>query len=229
MLRKKIIPVLLCAGMGPVGVAQATAVSYYMDQSNVANAPAIADGTANFLQVTIDDEGAAGYINFTVSVLPALGSLAGSNFGIEKFSFNVTSAGVLPSDSGCTPGPSCTDWLLPAGWSANTPPPPNQNDGFGKFDVEVSDGGTARQTTLQFSFASTNTLAMLLDPSANPAAEGNAYFAAHVAGFSTTDTSNNIVTSAYFGATDLLSVPVPAPLLLLGSALLSLIRFRKKQ
>ncbi len=228
MFSKKVLPALLCVGIGLAGSAQAQSVSYYLDQSNTANAPLIADGFANYLKVTIDNEGTAGYVNFTVDVQPALLSLAGSNFGIDKFAFNVTSGGILPPDCG---GPGCVGWSnVPTGWTANTPPPTNQNDGFGKYDVEVSTTGSNRLTTLSFSILSNNTLNQFLDLSANPAAEGNAYFAAHVAGFSTSNTSGGTVTSAYFGATSLIpAVPVPAPLVLLASALIPLLRFAKRK
>lgn len=216
MLRKKVLPALLCVGLGSAGVAQANSVSYFMNQSN-----ALADGV-NYLQVTIDDEGTAGWVNFTVDVLPALSNLAVSNFGIQEFAFNVVSSGVLPPDSAAQPA----TWTLPAGWSANTDPPPNQEDGFGRFDVGVSTGGSNRLSTLQFSFQSSNGLASFLDLSSNTAAQGNAYLAAHVAGFD----GPGSVSSGYFGATTLITaVPVPAPLVLLASALVPLFRLRKRQ
>lgn len=215
MLSKKVLPALLCVGLGLAGGAHAQSVSYYMNQSN-----ALADGV-NYLQVTIDDEGTAGFINFTVDGLPALSNLAGSNFGIQEFAFNVVSGGVLPPDSAAQPNA----WTLPTGWSSNTAPPPNQEDGFGRFDVGVSNGGSNRQPTLQFSFLSNEGLASFIDLSSNNAAQGNAYFAAHVAGFD----NGSGVTSAYFGSTTLTAVPLPAPLVLLASALVPLLRLRRRE
>lgn len=47
--------------------------------------------------------------------------------GIQEFGFNVVSGGVLPPDPAAQP----SAWTLPTGWSSNTAPPPNQEDGFG--------------------------------------------------------------------------------------------------
>lgn len=216
MLGNKVLPALLCVGLGSAGGAHATSVSYYMNQSNVLN-----DGV-NYLQVTIDDEGIAGFVNFRVDVLPALSGLATSNFGIQEFGFNVISGGTAPADSAEQP----SMWVLPLEWSGNTPPPTNQEDGFGQFDVAVKGSGTSRQTSLQFSFLSASSPTSFLDLSSNTAGQGNAYFAAHVAGFDSLGT----VSSGYFGATTLISaVPLPAPLVLLASALVPLFGLRKRR
>lgn len=211
----KLLPALLCVGLGSAGGAHATSVSYYMNQSN-----ALDDGV-NYMKVTIDDEGMAGFVNFRIDVLPALSGLATSNFGIQEFGFNMISGSTPPADSADQP----SMWVLPSGWSGNTPPPTNQEDGFGQFDVAVKGSGSSRQASLQFSFLSTNSLTSFLDLSSNTAGQGNAYFAAHVAGFDGPGT----VSSGYFGATTLTAVPLPVPLVLLASALVPLIGLRKRR
>lgn len=215
MFRKKALPALLCVGLASAGGAQAASVSYYMNQSN-----ALADGV-NYLKVTIDDEGTAGFINFSVEVLPALSGMASSNFGIQEFGFNVVSGGTLPPDSTAQP----SAWTLPSGWTANAAPPINQEDGFGRFDIAVRSDGSDRLTSLDFSFASTEALSSFLDLSYGNAGQGNSYFAAHVSGFD----NGAGVTSAYFGALELVPVPVPAPLVLLASALVPLIGLRRRR
>lgn len=61
---------------------QAASVRYIMDQSNL-----LSDGV-DYLQVTIDDEGVAGNINFTVETLGALDSMAQEKYGLDLFAFN---------------------------------------------------------------------------------------------------------------------------------------------
>ena len=224
MLRKSVMTALLCVGLGSTGGAQAASVSYYLNQSNVD--AALADGV-NYLKVKIDND-VAGWVRFTVDVLSPLTSIAGSNFGIQDFGFNVKPGSALPPDS--APNPSA--WVLPTGWASNTAPPPNAADGFGKFDVQPSTTGSNRPTSLQFSFQSTNALTSFLDLSndsgtSGNAIQGNSYFAAHVAGFN----APGGVTSGYFGATSLVPapVPVPAPLVLLASALVPLFRMRSRK
>lgn len=214
LVRKAVLSALLCAGLGFASGANAASVSYWLDQSN-----ALADGV-NYLRVTIDDEGMAGFVNFTVEIQPALGSLAGTNFGIQEFGYNImTPPGVLPPDSSTSPG----SWILPTGWSANAAPPTNAEDGFGQFDAAVTSSGSNRLTTLGFSLLSNNSLADFLELSSGNAGQGNVYFAAHVAGF---DTGTG-TTSAYFGG--LTAVPLPAAFLLFGSGLLGLAGFYRRK
>ena len=102
--------------------------------------------------------------------------------------------------------------------------PLNRLDGFGRFDVEVTDGGSARQDPLVFtidvagdSIASYVALSANPGNSQNPPGEGNQLFAAHVADF-TVDGSS--VTSAWFGGQT--PVPFPAAFWLFGSGVLGL-------
>ncbi len=70
---RRIYIVLAFVATAPV---HAAFVSYDLDLSNK-----LPDGQA-YLRVTIDDEGAAGAINFRVDVLDPLDSYAGRKFGI---------------------------------------------------------------------------------------------------------------------------------------------------
>ncbi len=189
--------------------AHAASVSYYLNQSNE-NA-ALPDGN-NYAVVTIDDN-TAGSITFTVTALAALTSLTPlSNFGIQEFAFNVTAANSI-ADSGTVSG----QWTLPADWSGNTPPPANNEDGFGNFEVAVAGTGSSRQSPLVFRLNGTGlTITDFAELSTGTAEQGSVFFAAHIAGFTAPGTPNS-VTSAWFGGST--PVPVPAAIWLLGSAL----------
>lgn len=185
--------------------AHAAFVSYVLDQSN-----ALSDGV-HYAQVTIDDHGTTDRLTFTVSPLAALTSIAGANFGIQEFGFNVVGLANPLADASATNA----QWELPAEWSAKVSPPPNQLDGFGRFEVSVSATGSDRQRPLSSSLFNTGlTLGSFAEFSTNVAAQGHVYFAAHVTGF---DASG--VTSAYFGGSTLTPVPLPAASWLLVSAL----------
>lgn len=219
MLRNKLLPALLCVGLGSAGGAQAASVSYYLNQSNE-NA-VLPDYVNDYLKVTIDDHDAVNLVTFTVEILPALSSLGSgsSNFGIQKFGFNLLSGDTLTSPT----------WTLPVSWSVDAVPPPSPADGFGKFDVELSkDNQGNRLSPLVFSFVSSGSVGDFVDVSSGNAGQGNVYFEAHVAGFAI---PSSAVTSAYFGGSELVTtpVPVPAPLVLLASALVPLLRWRKRQ
>lgn len=203
-----LLPLAALAG-GIATTAHAASVSYYLNQSNE-NA-ALPDGN-NYAVVTIDDN-TAGSITFTVAALPALTGLAPlSNFGIQEFAFNVSAANAI-ADSGTVVG----QWTLPAGWDGNVPTPPNNEDGFGAFEVAVAGTGSTRQDPLVFSLNGTGlTIGDFAELSTGNPAQGGVFFAAHIAGFTAPDTPSN-VTSAWFGGST--PVPVPAAVWLLGSAL----------
>lgn len=217
---------LLALGLAALlvaGAANAASISYYLDQSNttVLTDPdgVFPDGT-NYLTITFaDSTTAAGDIDVTVALLSPLTSIAGTNFGIQTFSFNSTntlSAGDiigLPSSS----------------WTVDIAPPPQQADGFGQFQVEVSDTGMDRQApTLSFSISidgdSINDYAVL---STGGAGEGDTYFAAHVAGFNDQASGDVVLTSAWFGGSTIVPEPSTALLLLGGLSGLTLWRRRR--
>lgn len=204
---KKLLSGLVLLGFTFASIAEASTVTYVLNQSNIDTA-ALPDGV-NYATVTIDDS-VANKLTFTVNLLSPLTSIAGTNFGIQDFSFNVNGNNPL-QDSGSVSG----QWTLPTSWTANIAPPPNQADGFGKFDVQVSTSGSARLTQLVFSINSTGLgPAAFAKASSNGNGQGNVYFAAHVAGFNSAGT-----TSGYFGGSSLLATPLPAAYMLLMSGL----------
>jgi hypothetical protein len=187
--------------LAPFQALHAASVSYFLDQSNT-----LADGP-NYLKVTVSD-GTGGLIDFKVETLAPLNSLPHSNFGIQEFSFNTTLAN--PPDTSLV--------NLPTGWSGNSAPPPNQADGFGAFDLNVSNGGSNRLSVLTFSInvAGDSIYNYTSAVSGGTASQGNVLFATHVAGFD--DGYGN--TSAFFGGST--PVPVPAAIWFFGSGLLGL-------
>ncbi|MGD8639613.1 MAG: hypothetical protein PVF34_03195 [Gammaproteobacteria bacterium] len=201
----------------------ATSVSYYLDQNNIdpLTGTPLTDGI-NYLMVTIDDEGAYGDINFTVETLSVLDGIAGSNYGIQGFSFNTQLlTSIYDENTNIT--------NLATNWSANLAPPPNNENGFGTFDIAVNDGGQNRLDTLTFSIAGIagdDVFTYFEDQLTNTGgvpSEGNTAFTARVAGFD--DGHGN--TSAFFAG--LTPVPLPPAFLLLASALGGLAWFRKKR
>lgn len=186
---------------------QAASVTYFMNQSNVG--PSLPDGT-DYLKVTIDDEGVAGDINFKVETLATLSSLAANKFGIDQFGFNTS---IALTDANITGEPA--NWsLLGAG----------NMDGFGGFSFrEDTNGANNRVDPLMFSITGIvgDSIDDYIGPSSGNAGEGNALFAAHVAGFD--DGAGN--TSGFFAT----PVPVPAAVWLFGSGLLGLIGIARRR
>jgi hypothetical protein len=214
----------------------AASLSYNLTLSN--GNPYIPDGTP-YAQVTIDDEGSNGLINFTVTILDSiLDDNKTSNYGLQSFGFNVSGAAALLTVDDVINLPTGTskDWSA----KANS----NQN-GFGNFDMTVV-AGERLDPTLTFS---TN---LGLDQSATDsildyvATNTDGFvFAAHISGFEdlnpldpidpidgtgecTVDEEENysagcnILTSVFVATDSLTPVPVPAAVWLFGSGLLGL-------
>lgn len=201
--------------------SSAAFVSFDLTQSDQ-----MRDG-AHYVNVTIDDNGTSGLINFHVSLLDPLrdrgdrhgvghgfdrhdrhggwryvesGRHAGSRnrIGIDEFAFNSDFNVPASSFSG-----------LPKNWKAGGAV---YVPGFGRFDESVETRSrNARVKTLDFSIAGIDwdTIESYLDPSVGRAREGNMFFAVHVAGF---DSVFRCITGVTFGGgVDPVS-PVPAPL-----------------
>jgi hypothetical protein len=195
-----ILPWMLCCLVaGPV---QAAAVSYLLDQSNEL------DDGVNYLEVRITD-GRDGAIDFAVEVLGPLATLAGDNFGIQSFGFNVVGGGF--AEAGDITG-------LSDGWFAHQG---KRMSGFGLFDITLMGKGWERLKTLRFSITGVDDdspwdYAVF---STGHGAQGHAFFAAHVAGF-----AYDCITSAYFGGSAV--VPLPPAAWLFVSGLAALLPFR---
>ena len=167
---KPTLAAALTIGLLSATASQASSV-YYLDQSNK-----LADGI-NYLQVTISDNRAPGVIDFSVKALQPLLDLAGDNFGIDKFAFNIV--------GGVSAEASDVD-LLPAGWRARDG---GRMDGFGLFDVRLKGRGNARQDPLTFSITGVDldTIQSYIDLSTGRAPQGFSLFAAHVSGLNLGD------------------------------------------
>ena len=192
-------------------VAEATTVTYYLDQSNADTV--YPDGT-NYARVDISDPGSD--IVFDVSVIPGAFT-AGTNFGFQTFGFNLAPG---------APTLLATNFLLPTGWGASAG---TQQDGFGNFDWVLSGTGGTRQSPLSFTITGVtgDLLASYFDLSSNNSGQGNQYFAGHIAGF---ETQVSDLTSAFFGGGSSTVVPLPAAawLLLSGVAGLGALARRRR-
>lgn len=189
--------------------AQAAMVSFYLDQTNAE--PFLADGT-NYLRVDVEDFGQSD-IRFTVSMLSPLTSIAETQFGIQSFGFNI-----VPDINNALTITASNVIGLPGGWSFSTDA---YQDGFGEFEINLYGSDFNEQSpTLMFYITGvagdkpTDYVAL----SQGVAPRGNQYFAAQVAGFLDQDPGAQTLTSAAFAGSTV--VPLPAPLLLLGSGLL---------
>ena len=163
---KSIVATALAVGLLSASASQATTMNYFLNQSNK-----LADGI-NYLQVTISDEGEAGVIDFSVQALQPLLDIAGDNFGIQKFAFNVL--GGIGAEAEDVSG-------LPDGWRARNG---GRMDGFGLFDIKLKGRGKNRQDPLTFSVSGVDLDSILsyVDLSHGRAPEGFSLFAAQVSG-----------------------------------------------
>ena len=190
---------------------QAAIVSYDVGFSNT-----LPDGPA-YLRVTIDDEGAAGAINFHVGILDPLDRVKGKNFGIQSFGFN---SDISLCDLQITG--------LPHKWKLTDDRNMSQ---FGRFDVMFEAPGNARVESLEFSIdgVSLDDVSSYALPSSGR--NGGFFFAAHVAGLSSSQLPH--AGSAFFagGTTSILLTPLPGAgwLLLAGLGILGIAARRKSR
>jgi hypothetical protein len=226
------IAAALLTGLFMASSSQAASVSYFLDQSNK-----LSDGI-NYLKVTIAD-GAEGSVNFTVEALDALLNIAGDNFGIQKFGFNVL--GGIAAEAADVAG-------LPENWRARNG---GRMDGFGLYDITLKGKGKNRQDPLTFSIdgVSVDSIMSYVDLSTGRSPQGFSLFSAKVSGFNFGNCDSGggkdddkkgpsggdggkggkCVHSAYFGGvTEMGTIPAPPAVWLLGTAVAGLVvrRFR---
>lgn len=214
---KKLVLASVLAGLFVVE-AHASTMTYVLNQSNIES---VMPDNVPYLTVTIQDGLTFGSdtnaVKFKVDVINSAFT-AGGNFGIQEFGFNRSTGAPTVAESNIVG--------LASGWSANTPPPNNQLDGFGRFGIKVSVPGNNRLDPLEFWITGVlnDTVASYSGLSTNAGGQGSVKFAAHVAGFNTSDKK---ITSGYFGGST--AVPVPAALWLFGSALAGLVSINRRK
>jgi hypothetical protein len=185
----------------------AASVSYFLDQSN-----RLPDGT-NYLKVTIDDEGAAGAINFHIQALEPLSALACDMSGILRFGFNGDEL-----DKNNIIG-------LPDGWKIKND---KKIDGFGKFENVLIGKKWDGQEPLSFSIVGIDGDGIFSYAESHDMGDG-VFFSAFVNGIELHrhhghgkwygDDCHRCTKGSYFGGGELAPVPVPGALWLFGSGL----------
>jgi hypothetical protein len=212
------------AGVFLVMSQQASAITYYLDNSNEEGF--LPDGPF-YASVTLTQNGSK--VDFWVDINDALFEQPDepNNFGIDAFAFN----GDFTADD--------VSSGLPAGWTASVPTTGN-SDGFGRFDAQL-DAGTTRVDPLHFTVLD----AVISDfelGSTGTAGQGNPWFAAHIAGFCQPGTggsgeqpacSDEDPTSFWVGGGNgelpPNVIPVPAAVWLFGSGLLGLVGVARRR
>lgn len=182
--------------LGFSGVAQAASMSYQMDQTN---SDILADGF-DYLTVTISDNGPD--IDFSVVVNTSEFPTPGANFGLQSFYFNY--------DPTLTVDSSNITNIMPSTWDISTDR--GAGGGFGFFEFKLAGTGQTRTETLTFTISGIDG-DTIEDYAIGYEGIGEAYFAAHVAGW-----GDNGEYSAKFATV----VPVPAAVWLFGTGLIGL-------
>jgi len=188
----------------------AASVTYFLDQSNH-----LPDGT-NYMQVTIDDEGRTGAINFQIQALEPLLALACNDFGMLKFGFN----GEELSKNNI--------FGLPDGWKIKN----DKNlDGFGKYENVLTVKNWDGQTPLSFSIVGIGGDSIFSYADSHDGGDG-LFFSAFVGGSEGNrhhwhgkwlrENCHRCSVGAFFGGGAVTPVPAPAAVLLFGSGLAGL-------
>ena len=170
-----------------------TSGSWTLSESNT-----FADGV-NYGSVKIVADDVAGTITFTVNPKTQPYVDIGSNFGIDKFGFNV---------SNLTDTPASWSISLPTDWTQESSG--GNLDGFGFFLVTEDGNGGSRKDPLVFTITlstgneSEAVVDNFVNQSTGPAGSGQMFFAAHIAGFNE-GTASEDDDSHFVGA------PIPAP------------------
>ncbi|MDH3281795.1 MAG: hypothetical protein OEQ18_11810 [Gammaproteobacteria bacterium] len=194
---------LIAAGLIVCVPVNAAMVTINLDRSNVGTF--LPDGLI-YATVTLADgaDAMAGHdVTFTVDVVtdtdPTTPTLTpGSNFGIQKFTFNDIN-NLVTSFVG----------LSSIGWGTES----NRNgDGFGLFDYRLKATGSSRVDPLVFGVLAAG--ATISDFISLSTGGRSSPFAAHIAGFTDVDSGTGVVNSAWFGV-----VPIPAAVWLFVSGL----------
>ena len=207
--------------------ASAATVQYVLTESND-----LADGV-DYAVVTIADEldgnlDPTGNISFTVDILDAL--VAGTNFGLQAFSFNYDMT-VLGSDPEVTldsSGLLITN-VDPVEWTVtNTKGSISE---FGKFDFDLAGDGSSRADPLTF---------LITGVEGDTIDNYSVYFAAHIAGFELTEcdsggddglgcTSAWVACAGHADRQLTPPVPIPAAAWLFGSGLIGLVGIGRRK
>ena len=164
---------MTCTVLSVAPSANASTVGYMLDQSN-----ALPDGIEYVMVVLSDD--IAGQLDVWVETQTSLSGIAGDNYGIQSFGFNLADgSAVLPLSD---------DFILPDGWNVKTHK--NMSEA-GMFDFRLQGTGQSRQDPLHFSV-----LGLATEDIAND-------FASHIAGFA----YSNRINSAFFYGNGIRSLP----------------------
>jgi hypothetical protein len=201
---KTILGTFLIAALLGISRAEAASAQYMLDQSN-----ALEDGV-DYLMVTISDD-QPGQLDFLVDTQPVLKEIAGNNFGIASFGFNLVPEVELSRHNK-------DKLLLPEKWRVRF----NKGMGeAGKFDVRLMGTGQTRQDPLQFS---------VLGLGLEDIIPG---FASRVAGFELEhcdlEGKHSISSALFYGDRQVSEVPVPAAFWLFGSGMLLLGRIATRR
>ncbi|NOX09823.1 MAG: VPLPA-CTERM sorting domain-containing protein [Gammaproteobacteria bacterium] len=215
-----------------MGAVQATQYTNVMNQSN-----ALADDV-DYLSVTMNErwDGSNYAVDLLIETLAALDNIAGSNYGIQAFGFNLPGIDDLSSrfggggdgkhhgkhgahhNTGTTGSSFITG--LPSGWGIKEDS--NMSE-FGDFDIRVAGKGSSR--TRQLSFTINGVQMKDVDIY---------FFAAHVAGFNAIKQEGHHkdkITSAFFGNDEprIHAVPLPASIWLFGAGLMGIVGVARRR